>query len=728
MKPNLKILILEDSSTDAELIQRLLDKEKMNAEFHVAMDKKSFLKALKEFFPDVILSDNSLPQFNATEALRITRQRYIHIPFILVTGTVSEEYAADIIKAGADDYILKDRMARLPAAIEAAIKKRKSLKEITDYRLALDQSAIVAITDQTGIIIYANNKFCEISKYPVEELIGQDHRIINSGYHPASYIKNLWKSIANGKIWRGEFRNKAKDGSFYWVDTTIIPFLDENGKPYQYLSIRIDITERKKAEQELVESQMRLNQAQATAHLGSWEFNFKANTSKWSDEAYRIYGLSPGDHNLSITEWMSFVHPGDLEHVRQIVEQSQFTLSDLAFHHRIIRKDGVVRNIYTESKYEFNKEARPIGLYGIFHDVTESKEAEEKIRENNERFEFVNKATQDTIWEWDYRTSKGRWGDGIITTFGYSEDKLDYDEAWLDEYIHPFDKKEVKSRLEACIESGIENWQDEFQFRCADGTYKHVFDRGYILYDKNKKPYRMLGAMTDVTERKRLERELAGQQIKQQQLITETTIQVQEKEKNELGRELHDNINQILATVKMYLGMAKAKENVTVDLVGQSYEYVTQAMEEIRNLSHSLVAPSLGDIDLKEALQELAENAKLFNNLQVQLFFDEKYNEKNIDKNKELTLYRIVQEQMNNIAKYALANIVVITFKTDNDNLVLSVADDGVGFDVKQKSKGIGLKNISSRVEFHSGKMNVISAPGQGCTLEVSIPANTKRF
>ncbi|HLF47674.1 MAG TPA: PAS domain-containing protein, partial [Chitinophagaceae bacterium] len=317
----------------------------------------------------------------------------------------------------------------------------------------------------------------------------------------------------------------------------------------------------------------------------------------------------------------------------------------------------------------------------------ERKKTLENLRISNERYELVNKATLDTIWEWDYPTGKGRWGEGIIKTFGYTEDKLKYDENWINEYVHPYDREEIIRKIKSCIESGIENWQDEFRFRCADGTYKYVYDRGFILFDDQGNPYRMFGAMTDVTEKKRLERELAEQQVRLQKLITETTIQAQEKEKNELGRELHDNINQILATVKMYLGIVKSGRNVPEDLVGKSYEFVDEAIKEIRKLSHSLVAPSLGDMGLKEALEELVGDSSLNNGLQIHISVDNKYYEKETDKNKELMLYRIVQEQLNNIFKYARATEVTVSLHTDPDNLVLSVADNGVGFNPSEKSK-----------------------------------------
>ncbi|MCB0379416.1 MAG: PAS domain-containing sensor histidine kinase [Bdellovibrionales bacterium] len=153
--------------------------------------------------------------------------------------------------------------------LEPQESKIQTLQKRLDEQIhALNMSAIVATTDARGVIQYANAKFCELSQYSSEELVGQTHQIINSGYHDREFFKNLWQTISQGMVWRGEICNRAKDGSLYWVDTTIVPFLGPEGKPLRYISIRYDITHKKETERELEEEKLRLIESEKMAGLG----------------------------------------------------------------------------------------------------------------------------------------------------------------------------------------------------------------------------------------------------------------------------------------------------------------------------------------------------------------------------------------------------------------------------------------------------------------------------
>jgi PAS domain S-box-containing protein len=381
---------------------------------------------------------------------------------------------------------------------------------------------------------------------------------------------------------------------------------------------------------------------------------------------------------------------------------------------KMVHRNGTI--VYVEANAKKLSDKR---ILVIARDITERKKVEQVLQKSEANLQTIFDTT-DTIYvlmDTDLRIISYN-----LRAFAFAKNELGHSietsEYFLDYF--PSQKRPILlSYMKEVLTGRHVNYQVSYPQADSSINWYHV--RMFPISKGDKNIYGLMMAVSDITEKVVLEQMLDEERIKKQRQITDAVITAEENERQEIGRELHDSVNQVLAAARLYLAMAQKemeKNNIYIN-INEADNLIDIAINEIRNLSHSLISPFLEDYGLLEALDHLTKTISATSRITV------KKEIKNIDESLipekfRLAIYRIIQEQVNNILKYAKAKTVHLKLIRDHDKVMLSIQDDGVGFDTSVKSTGIGLMNIRTRASLFNGKVNIISSPGNGCELIVN--------
>ncbi|SHE88695.1 hybrid sensor histidine kinase/response regulator [Flavisolibacter ginsengisoli] len=858
MKP-INILHIEDDEEDVALVKLILNKAGISFTQTVISNKQSLLQALQENLPDIILSDHSLPAFNSLEALKLVRQKSIHLPFILVTGNTSEEFAVSLIKAGADDYILKDRMERLPSALWKALEK----VELTFSKIKLQEEAaqkirvseakyrsffessmdgmLLTITD--GQILAANPAACALFQMTEEEICAAGRLALVDLSDP-NVMKLIEERRRTGRA-QGEVTFIRKDGKKFMAEITSAIIKDAFGQERTSMIFR-DITERKKTEQRLIDTSKILRQtldvhekimkssldvicsideegkfvnvSAACEEIwgytslelygkpylnlvveedveitmksarsimngivatnfenryihkdgsivpmlwsGRWDENDKLmyciakdiTDKKRLEKAFTIerqrfldlylqapscMGILKGSdyvYEMANPLYLQLIDKKDIigktvkEVLPELADQGIFELLDSVYqtgktffaNEMLIKFDfygtGELVDRYLNFIYQAhrNGEGQIDGIFFFVIDVTEQVLSRHKIEVSERKFRQIVETAQEGIWMIDEHNKTTFVNKRMCEILEYEEEEM---LGKTNLFFKEEDEQEVALQQIERRKKGISE-TEESRFVTKSGRKICTQLSTNAIIDKDGTYKGALAMVNDITEKKELELQLFNEQINRQKQITRAALEAQENERNYLGGELHDNINQILAAVTLQLTFCYENFGSEKQMLNNAKQNVELAMSEIRNLSHKLVTHRFGE--------ELL--VPMINNLILQLFapgmvkMDFSKFDENIATEIKLTLYRIIQEHLNNIIKHAMAQHIYISICSNDIATCVLMEDDGVGFNLNQYRNGVGITNIYNRVESYNGTVAINTEPGKGCKLKVVLP------
>jgi len=640
-------------------------------------------------------------------------------------------------------------------AIRADITERKkieeqlrgSLREVEDLKAALDEHAIVAMTDAQGRITYVNDKFCAISKYSREELLGQDHRIINSGYHPTEFIRDLWTTITHGKVWHGEIKNKAKDGSFYWVDTTIVPFLKEDGKPRQYVAIRADITERKKIEEQLRASLRESGDLKAALD----EHAIVAMTDPQGRITYvndKFCAISKYSREELLGQDHRIINSGF--HPTEFIRDLWATITHGRVWHGEIKnkaKDGSFYWVDTTIVPFLKEDGKPRQYVAIRADITERKRAEEAVRASEARYRTLFAHAPDGILIADPKSYYLDANASMCRMLGYGRDELIGRHA--SDIVSQKEVQHIDPAL-SLIKANSE-YHREWQFRRKDGS---VFEAEVIataMPDGN-----LLAMIRDITERKQAEEEIHKLNIELEHRVTQRTAEL-ETANRELEAFSYSVSHDLRAPLRAVDGFSQA---VLEDFGAQLPEEARHYLQTIRGGAQKMGA-LIDDLLTFSRLSRLPLNKRKVNTARlVRDTLDElgcplearKIEMRIADLPPCLADAALLKQVWLNLLSNALkytrqreSAVIEVGCMRENGHAenIYFIGDNGSGFDMRYADKlfgvfqrlhradefegtGVGLAIVQRIVNRHGGRVWADAALDRGATFYFTLEEDTK--
>ncbi len=608
----------------------------------------------------------------------------------------------------------------------------EKLLEINDYNQVLNKNAIIARTDTAGNITYVNDLFCEISGYEVEELIGKNHRMINSGIHSKDFFKNMWDTISSGKIWRGEIRNRAKDGSLYWVDSTLLPIKDHFGKTKEYLAIRYNITDKK-------ETEYLYNETQKIAKIGGWVLNVNTMETQWTDETYKIHELEIGT-KVNASQGISFYEEEERPKLEQYITTCINEGTPFESDFKFITAKGNKRWVHSKGTPEFDLNGKVIRLFGTFQDITEQKKLEQELKDSNRKLDLAHEGTGLGIWTWKIQEQKIKFDKRLAAMLGYEAIDHEISESQWELFVHRDDLKQCKTDLKNYLEKKTNRYENIHRMRHKNGHWVFVMDRGrFSEWDAYGNPTQITGTYIDITKLKKAQQEAKQAEVAKSEFLAN------------MSHEIRTPLNGIIGMAQLLqTSDFNNEQQEMIDTVSSSSETLLSLVNDILDISKiesGKIELEKVNFNLHDCIKEAAHllDAKASqNNTYIQNEFPQKEPLWFIG---DVTRIRqIIINYLANAVKFTKNGKITIGYKVVSQNqknswVKIYVKDTGVGIPKEAESKlfksfvqadssitrkfggtGLGLAICSKLAQLMKGKVSFESELHIGSTFYVEIP------